>query len=71
MDNCYRKNTNIKWKYVRKKLLGDWTHVLEAMLLSARLTETCLSNGRFSAVISGRFGALLGKVIFCEVILVG
>ena len=34
-----------------KKLLGDWTHVLEAMLLTDRLTETCLSNGRFSAVI--------------------
>ena len=30
-----------------EKLLGDWTHVLEAMLLTARLTETCLSDGKF------------------------
>ena len=35
--------------------------MLEAMLLTARLTETCLSSGRFSAVISEKFGALLGK----------
>ena len=54
MDNRYRKNTNIKWIYVKKGLLGDWMHVLEEMLLTTRLTETCLSKryGRFSAVIS-------------------
>ena len=36
-----------------KSLLGDWTHVLEAMLLIARLMEACLSKsyGIFSAVI--------------------
>ena len=36
-----------------KSLLGDWTHVLEAMILTARLMEACLSKsyGRFSAVI--------------------
>ena len=47
----------------QKRLLGDWTHVLEAILLTARLTETCLSksNGIFSAVISGKFGALQGE----------
>ena len=49
-----------------KNLLGDWTHVLEVMLLTSRLTETCRSKsyGRFSAVISGRLGALLGKSHF-------
>ena len=36
----------------QKRLLGDWTHVLEAILLTAGLTETCLSksNGKFSAI---------------------
>ena len=35
----------------------------DAILLTARFMEACASksNGRFSAVISGRFGALQGE----------
>ena len=57
----------------QKRLLGDWTHVLEAILLTARLTETCLSksNGRISAVFSGKFGALQGESHFLLGYLVG
>ena len=47
----------------QKSLLRDWTHVQEAILLTARFMEACVSksNGRFSAVIRGRFGALQGE----------
>ena len=50
----------------QKILLGDWAHVLEAILLIARLTETCLrkSYGIFSVMISGKLGALTGESRF-------
>ena len=47
----------------QKSLLRDWTHVQEAILLTARFMEACTSknNGIFSAVISERFGTLQGE----------
>ena len=47
MDMCYLWKLCYKMEICHKSLLGNWTHVMEAMLLTARLTETCLSNGKF------------------------
>ena len=67
------KKMELSNRNMSEKSIRDWTHVLEAMLLTARLTETCLSksNGRFSAVSSGKFGALQGESRFLLVYLVG
>ena len=47
----------------QKNLLRDWTNVQEAILLTARFMEACASksNGRFSVVTRGGFGALQGE----------
>ena len=62
----YLRKLCYQMEICHKNRLGDWTHVLEAMLLTARLTETCLSKsyGIFSAVISGKLGALQGDSRF-------
>ena len=59
----YLRKLCYQMEICQKSLLGDWTHVMEAMLLIARLTETFRSKsyGRFSAVISGKIGALQGE----------
>ena len=65
-DMFYLSKIYYRMEICQKSLLGDWTHVLETNILTAGLTETCLSksNGRFSAVISGKFGALQGESPF-------
>ena len=56
----YLRKLCYQMEICQKNLLGDWMHVLEANLLTTRLTKTCLSKsyGRFSAVISRKLGAL-------------
>ena len=65
-DIFYLSKIFYRMEICQKSIIGNWTHVLEEILLIARLTETCLSksNGRFSAVILGKFGALQGESPF-------
>ena len=73
MDIFYLGKICYQMEICQKSILGDWTHVLEVILLTARLTETCLSksNGIFYAVFSGKVGALQGESRFLLVYLVG
>ena len=62
-DIFYLRKLCYRMEICQKSLLGDWTHVLEAMLLTTTLTETCRSKtyGIFSAMISRKIGALQGE----------